>query len=382
MIMRLIMIVIDWIFIAAIFFSVYSYTVFPVFLNIMGRLFRSPWNKGDCSPMVTIIISAYNEEKDIEAKVRNSLLLDYPKDRLEIIVSSDGSSDRTNKIVAGIKDKRLILKAFTGRLGKTACLNKVLTDIKGEIVVFTDANSMFAPDMLKHLVKNFYDPSIGSVSGWTKYCNADSGDETTGLYAKLEKKTKLGESMVSSCVGADGAIFAIRKELYVPLGANDINDFIIPLNIIKQGKRVILDENVFCVEETTRGIKNIYSRQVRITTRTAWAIGRNIGLLNVFRYGSFSFFLLSHKVLRLLTPFFLLAAFILNIFVLQRSSFYVITLAGQLLFWLTGLSALFGIGKGSLASICKYFLITFTAQFVGCLRMAIGIEDIMWTPKR
>ena len=376
------MIVIDWIFITALFFSVYSYTVFPVFLSILGRLFRHPWNKGDDSPMVTIIISAYNEEKDIEEKVRNSLLLDYPEDRLEIIVSSDGSSDRTNEIVAGIKDKRLILSAFTGRLGKTACLNKVLTDIKGEIVVFTDANSMFASDMLKHLVKNFYDPNIGSVSGWTKYCNPDSGEETTGLYAKLEKKTKLDESMISSCVGADGAIFAIRKELYVPLGANDINDFIIPLNVIKQGKRVILDENIYCVEETTRGIKNIYSRQVRITTRTAWAIRRNIGLLNVFRYGIFSFFLFSHKVLRLLTPFFLLGTFVLNIFILQRSSLYVVTLAWQLLFWVTGLLALSGIGKGSFVSICKYFLITFAAQFVGCLRMVIGIEDIMWTPKR
>ena len=183
-------------------------------------------------------------------------------------------------------------------------------------------------------------------------------------------------------MGADGAIFAIRKDLYVPLGANDINDFIIPLNIIKQGKRVVLDENIFCVEETTRGIKNIYSRQVRITTRTAWAIRRNLVLLNIFKYGSFSFFLLSHKVLRLLTPFFLLSAFILNLFILQNSYLYVVTLTGQLLFWLTGLLALSGVVKGGLTSICKYFLITFAAQFVGCIRMAFGIEDIMWTPKR
>lgn len=373
---------IELIFLAALFFSVYSYTIFPVFLSMLRKLFRRSWNKGDYSPTVAIIISAYNEEKNIEEKVRNSLLLDYPEDKLEIVVSSDGSNDRTNEIVGKVKDKRLTLMAFADRLGKTACLNKVIPAIKGEIVIFTDANSMFASDMLKHLVKNFYDPTIGAVSGWTKYCNPDSGEETTGLYAKLEKKTKLDESIISSCVGADGAIFAIRKELYVPLGANDINDFIIPLNIIKQGKRVILDENIFCIEETTKGIKNIFSRQVRITTRTAWAIYRNIGLLNVFKYGSFSFFLLSHKVLRLLTPFFLLTAFVLNIFILSRSPLYMVTLAGQSLFWLTGLMALSGIGKGGIVSICKYFLITFAAQFVGCLRMAAGIEDIMWTPQR
>ncbi len=366
----------------SLFFSFYSYIFFPVFLRILAKVVRNPWDKADCSPMVTIIISAYNEEKDIKEKVRNSLLLDYPEDKLEIVVSSDGSSDRTNEIVAGIKDNRLILRSFSDRLGKTACLNKVIPNIKGEIAVFTDANSMFAPDMLQHLVKNFYDPAIGAVSGWTKYCNPDSGEETTGLYAKLEKKTKLDESKVSSCVGADGAIFAIRKELYIPLGANDINDFIIPLNVIKQCKRVVLDENIYCIEETTKGIKNIYNRQVRITTRTAWAIRRNIDLLNIFKYGSFSYFLFSHKVLRLLTPLFLLTAFILNIFILNESPIFIATLIGQLLFWLAGLIGLSGIGKGSLISICKYFLITFAAQFVGCIRMAVGIEDIMWTPKR
>ena len=166
----------------------------------------------------------------------------------------------------------------------------MLTDVKGEIVVFTDANSIFSPDMLKNLVINFNDSNIGAVTGWTKYFNHDSGEKTTSLYAKLEKKIKLDESMVSSCVGADGAIFAIRKELYVPLGDNDINDFIIPLNVIRQEKRVILDENVYCFEEATKGIKDIFSRQVRITTRTAWAIRRNISLLNVFKYGSFFIF--------------------------------------------------------------------------------------------
>lgn len=376
------MTIIESVFIVVFFLSIYSYTVYPISLSIVGKLFGSTWNKDEHFPLATIIISAFNEEKCIEEKVRNSLLLDYPEDKLEVIVSSDGSSDRTNEIVAGIKDKRLILRAFAGRLGKTACLNKVIPDSKGEIIVFTDANSKFAPDMLKDLVKNFYDSNIGAVSGWTKYYAADSGEETTGFYAKFEKKTKLNESALASCVGADGAIFAIRKALYIPLEVSDINDFIIPLNVIKQGKRVVLDENIFCVEESTKGIKDIFGRQVRITTRTAWAIRRNISMLNIFKYGYFSLFLLSHKVLRLLTPFFLLITFLLNIYIVEKSHYYAITLALQLLFWLTGLFALTGNNKGHLVSIFKYFLITFTAQFVGCIRMLMGIEDIMWTPKR
>lgn len=332
--------------------------------------------------MVSIIISAYNEEKDIEEKIQNSFSLNYPQDKVEIIVSSDGSTDRTNTIVTSIQDKRLQLKAFAKRLGKTACLNKVIAEVKGEIVVFTDANSMFEPEMLTHLVKNFQDTRVGCVTGWTKYYDSQSGEETTGIYAKLERTIKQAESLISSCVGADGAIFAIRKELYTPLGTNDINDLIIPLNVVKQGKRVVLDENIFCSEETTKGVKNIFSRQVRITTRTAWALWRNISLLNVFKYRSFSLLLLSHKILRLLTPFFLVAAFFLNLLLLFESPIYQVTILGQLFFWLMGVFALAGVGKGRIASICKYFLITFAAQFIGCLRMIRGIEDITWTPKR
>ena len=376
------MITVEFIFIGALFLSVYSYVIFPAMLMGMCKLFPAPWTEGQTFPMVTLIISAYNEEKNIQEKVRNALLLDYPEDRLEIIVSSDGSNDRTNEIVAGITDRRLVLKAFKGRHGKTDCLNRVIPHAKGEIVLFTDANAMFPPEMLGNLVKNFYDTAVGAVTGWTHYFHPDSGEETTGFYAKFEKIIKCKESLISSCVGADGAIFAIRKELYIPLGANDINDFIIPLNIIRQGKRVVLDASVFCTEEATEGAKNIFNRQVRITTRTAWALRRHIDLINGFKYGSFSFFLVSHKVLRLLTPFFLLTALVLNLFVLKISFFYVVSLAGLLICLFTGMAALAGVGMGKGGSICKYLLITFAAQFIGCWRMLMGIEDILWTPKR
>jgi cellulose synthase/poly-beta-1,6-N-acetylglucosamine synthase-like glycosyltransferase len=370
------------IFFISLFLSVYSYIIYPVLIYLLSKVFRQVWRRRNCYPSVTLIISAYNEEKDIAAKIHNSLQLRYPEDRLEIIVSSDGSTDKTNDIVAAIPDKRLILRDFRERLGKTACLNKVVPEAHGEIILFTDANSIFAQDTLQQIVKNFYDQSIGGVTGWTKYHNVESGEETTGIYARLEKKTKLDESLISSCVGADGAVFAIRKELYVPLRADDINDFIIPLNVIKQAKRVVLDPAVFCVEEETKGIKNIFKRQVRITTRTAWALRRNLRLLNFVRYGSFSFFLLSHKILRLATPFFLLAAFTLNLSLLNESLYYMVFPVSLLLFLSLALASAVGIAEGRIASICKYFVITLAAHFLGCLRMLSGIEDIMWTPKR
>jgi cellulose synthase/poly-beta-1,6-N-acetylglucosamine synthase-like glycosyltransferase len=369
-------------FIISLFLSIYSYAVYPALLFAGATVFQTPWKREKSIPAVSIIVSAYNEEKDIGDKIRNALQLDYPEKQLEIIVSSDGSTDRTNEIVTGIRDSRLVLRTFEDRQGKTACLNKVIPKAKGDIILFTDANSMFEKDMLQNLVQNFADPGVGAVTGWTKYRNPDSGEETTGLYARFEQKTKLHESMISSCVGADGAIFAIRKELYRPLGTNDINDFIIPLNIVKQAKRVILDPAVFCYEETTKGLQNIFKRQVRITTRTAWALRRNAELLNFFRYGSFSFFLLSHKMIRLLTPFFLLAALTANILIYDKSLLYTLTLWGQLLFFFAGIASLSGLIRGGVFSICKYFIITFSAQFIGCLRMAAGIEDVMWTPKR
>lgn len=368
-------------FLILLFLSVYSYLFYPLFLSFLSIVAKDPWDKEDIRPTVSIIISAYNEEAVIEEKVRNALSLDYTDKLLEIIVSSDGSTDRTNEIVSVIKDSRLVLRVFE-RIGKTACLNKVVPSAKGHIILFTDANSMFPSDLLIKMVKNFNSSKVGLVTGSTKYRSSEGGRATTSIYSRLEQMTKFRESLVSSCVGADGAIFAIRKYLYQPLEDHDINDFIIPLNVIKQGKRVVLDPDVFCIEDQSKGAKQAYRRQVRITTRTLWAIRRNIEFINIFNYGFFSFFLFSHKVLRLSVPFFFLGAFLSNIFIIDESIFYIFTLFGFISFILLGLLNLAGLLNGKIASICKYFLITFSAQLIGCLRMIIGIKDTTWTPQR
>lgn len=362
--------------------SIYPYAVYPLLLWIFSHLFADPWRRTPGSPLrVSMIISAYNEEKVIRDKVENALALDYPEEMLEVIVSSDGSTDDTNAIVSRFEDPRLVLQKFE-RLGKTACLNRVVPKAKGEVILFTDANSMFPSDILHNITANFADPGVGLVTGWTKYVKAGGNDDVTGLYGRLEKNSKYRESLVSSCVGADGAVFAIRKSLYRPLDAGDINDFIIPLRVIEQNKRVVLDPEVFCREEPVDGDENAYRRQVRITTRTLWAIRRNLGFLNFKKYGFFSFFLLSHKILRLAVPFFLIAAFAANVALLGQAWFYNVVFGGFLVFFgAAGLSFL-GILSSGIASVCKYFLITFSAQFMGWLRMATGITDSTWTPKR
>lgn len=372
----------ETLFLILLFLSLYSYLIYPGVLFILSKVTKNLWTQEDIRPMVSIIISVYNEETFIDEKIRNALALDYPKELLEIVISSDGSTDRTNEIVSGIEDSRLVLRAFSKRSGKTACLNRVIRQTKGDIVVFTDANSIYPPDLLVKVIRNFASPDVGLVTGWTKYRNLEGGNETTGIYSKFETWAKYWESLISSCVGADGAIFAIRKSLYRTLEKYDINDFVIPLHVIKQGKRVVMDLEVFCFEKPLKDIKKEYRRQVRITTRTLGAIRHNMEFINPLRFFSFSFFLISHKVVRFLFPFFLIGTFVINFFILKESFFYILTLSGQILFLVVGLIGILGLYEGRLTGFIKFFLITTSAQLVGWFRMLFGVSDTMWTPQR
>ena len=183
-------------------------------------------------------------------------------------------------------------------------------------------------------------------------------------------------------MGADGAVFAVRKSLYRPLQEDDINDFVIPLSVVGQGKRVILDPDVYCVEETSKGMSKEYKRQVRITTRTLNAIRKNREFLNPFRYGIFSFFLLSHKVCRFLVPFFLIGAFLTNLLLLKQSAWYGLTLSAIVI---TPFAA-FVAGRIGLRSrildVANLFFVTAFAQLIGWSRMLLGVKDTTWTPQR
>ena len=369
-------------FFSLLFLSGYSYSVYPVIVFSLSRLFGNPWNTKEIMPAVSIIISVYNEERLIEEKIRNALSLEYPKGLLEIIVSSDGSDDRTNEIVSGHKDSGIILYAFTERCGKTECLNRVVPLAKGEIIFFTDSNSVFPPDTVATMVRNFWDGQVGLVTGWTKYGQLRGGEGTTGVYTRLETVTKFWESLISSCVGADGAIFAMRKCLYKPLFNEDINDFVIPLHVISQNHRVVLDPKVFCLEEPAESPQKEFQRQVRMTNRTLSAIRRNPKFLNPFQPHFFGFFLLSHKVLRFLVPFFLLGTFLTNLLILGLSPFYVIFLAAQIFTIVFVLAALIFRIEGRLLHFCKIFFIILSAQIVGWKRMISGQSDVIWTPQR
>jgi cellulose synthase/poly-beta-1,6-N-acetylglucosamine synthase-like glycosyltransferase len=334
------MIILFWF---SVFFIFYAYPGYPLLLGMISRLkgentgLRKNGQQQDKWQKVSLLISVYNEEAVIEQKIVNSLLLDYPKDLLEIIVISDGSTDKTREIVERYAGKGIILRHYEGRIGKTACLNMTVPLATGEIIVFSDANSEYDRNSLREMMKRFEDPKIGFVTGWTKYIAGkdEEGAGSLGMYARLELLTKTYESMIGSCVGADGAIFAISKELYSPLQAYDINDFVIPLSIVRQGFRGVLEEKAFCRETAAGSAKGEFHRQVRITNRTIRAIVNNRTLLNPWKFGIFSFELLSHKLCRFLVPLFLIILFTGGLLLSSRNTFYLTIFIGQIVFYLS-----------------------------------------------
>ncbi|GAX62954.1 glycosyltransferases [Candidatus Scalindua japonica] len=366
---------------------IYPYVGYIVLLWTIS-LFVSKINRESTAlvlPKVTLLISAYNEEFVIKDKILNSLSLDYPKDLIEIVVVSDGSDDGTGSIVEQYEDQGVMLRHFEGRIGKTACLNKAVVLSKGEIVVFSDANSNYDKDAIKNLVRHFCDQKIGFVTGTTKYVtNSDENAiESVGLYSRIEKFTKMLESRIGSCVGADGAIFAVRKSLYQPLKDYDINDFVIPLSVVKQNHRGILESSAFCIEKTASDIRGEFSRQIRITNRTIRAIFNNASLLNPFCCGFFSLELLSHKVCKFLVPFFMLIMFFTNMMLISQGSLYVAVFIAQICFYLIAIinhSLHFLPVLSKLASASYTFTTVNLAILLGWVQYLKGETYTTWSP--
>lgn len=372
----------EQLFFVLLFLTAYPYIIFPLFVFTWAKLTGKDWEQNEIRPKVSMIIAVYNEERVISEKIDNTLSQYYPGNLLEILIVSDGSTDMTNEIVSSYKDPRIVFKPFAERKGKTSCLNLAVLEAKGDVLVFTDANSMFPPDALVKMVRNFANEQIGLVTGWTKYRNAGENAESVGLYSRFEMVTKHAESLISSCVGADGAIFALRKDLYQPLNDYDINDFVIPLKVIGQNKRVVLDPEVYCIEQPGDDESKEFRRQVRITNRTLGALWRNVHFFDPIKYGSFTFFLISHKVTRFMLPFFSIALIIITLLIVERSLFYCLVLIAQLALIAIGIGYKYKVINGRMPKLCSFLLMTIAAQFIGWIRWSLGKSDTIWKPER
>jgi len=383
------MVILFW---ASLLLVFYAYAGYPMLLWVIARFKQQGKQEGPAeqdvySPAVTLVISAYNEEAVIEQKILNSLALNYPRNLLEIVVVSDGSRDRTDEIVDRYAWLRVFLKRFEGRIGKTACLNRTLPFVSGEIVVFSDANSQYDRNAVRVLVRHFIDPTVGFVTGSTRYIqDGESGmADSIGIYTRIEQITKRLESGLSSCVGADGALFAVRRSLIPELRSVDINDLVIPLNIVKGGLRGVFEHRAFCVERTSPVPGGEFGRQVRITSRTIRALVHYWELFNPIRFGMFSFQLFSHKVCKLIVPFLLLFLLGSNAMLLARGPVYAVIFSAQIVLYLLSLqdrTGARGLGLQRLVPMIHAFVTVNAAILQGWLKYLQGETYTVWKTAR
>jgi len=372
------------IFFIASFLVLYTYFLYPAILFLTGKIVprRKRNTRPDYLPKVSLLIAAYNEEKVIREKVENSLNIDYPREKIEIIVASDGSDDRTNEIVSSYREKGVKLFAYKSRRGKMELINKSIPKTEGKIVVLSDANTMYQPQTIKELVKHFPDPQIGCVCGELKLHSP--GGNSTGdgeeLYWRYETFLKRFEGARGALLGANGGIYAIRRELFEPLPAEVIiDDFVIPMKIAAKGYQVIFEPRAIASEETCGNIRDEFTRRVRIGAGNFQAIGLTSRLLNPFR-GFIAFAYWSHKIIRWFVPFLLIIMFSLNIFLL-RYPFYLLIFILQGVFYLSAATGFITerIGlKKNIFYIPLYFVAMNASFLLGFFRFVTGKQKVTW----
>jgi biofilm PGA synthesis N-glycosyltransferase PgaC len=316
----------------------YCYIGYPLILFLaekFGRRARPARQAGDY-PTVCLLISAFNEEKVLRKKIENSLSLDYPKGKLSILVASDGSTDRTVSIARDYDDLGVELFHRPVRSGKSAVLNEALKKVRSDIVVFTDANSMFAEDSLKRLVKHFDDPKIGCVVGKLRYVDgrSTSVSKGEGLYWRYEGMLSVLESSLGSVLVANGSIFAIRRELHPELYPEVANDFQIPIEIGAKGHHVVYEPEAVAFEHSTIFWQEEFQRKVRIIVRGLAGFSKLRGKIRGFRRFQF----VSHKLLRWAIGPLMFLVLASNVVLARASVFYTLTLTAQLFLYLAALN--------------------------------------------
>lgn len=360
--------------------------LFPVSIAVLGGLGRRGFQARDIEPTVSVLIAAYEEEEGIRAKIRNTLDQHYPADRLQVVVVDDGSDDDTVGEVRAIDDPRVVLVQQEERQGKSAALNRGFPHCTGEIVLFTDANAELEPAALARLVRPFADPAVGGVCG-NQLNRRGTGALAAGevLYWEYDKFLKRMESRTGSIVGADGSLYAIRREHFepVPRGAGD--DYFISSGVISHGARLVFEESARSVESPLEATGDQFRRRVRITSRALRSLYLRRRLLNPFRYGIYSYVVAGHKILRrVASPVILLLLPATMWAAAESGGFFVLALGLQLaVYAAAGLGHLSGKRRGTkVLSVPYYFVLGIVATSVGIVRFIRGERRTVWEPIR
>ena len=374
---------IETIFWLAIILVIYAYFGYPVILGVWDKYHRIPKHEAvrDDYPSVAVLIPAHNEQSVIKKKVENTMSLDYPRERLKLVIVSDGSTDDTAKIVQQLAEEYNIeFIEVKQRKGKANALNVGLEVIDAEIVVFSDSSIILDKHALKEVIRQFSDPNIGCISGEDHI----SGGGGEGLYGKYELSLRNQESRVGSIVGASGSFYAQRREICQPFLEGMAPDFLSVLNTVEQGYRAVSEPRAFGIMSATKSTQGEFTRKIRTLLRGMTTLWYKRKLMNPFRYGSFAYILLSHKLVRWLVPLFLLLAFLTNLLLLD-SIIYSSVFVLQVIFYLFAYLAwkgIFKIGEKIYGKIPLYFCSANLAIVYGWVQFISGARQEIWEPTK
>jgi glycosyltransferase involved in cell wall biosynthesis len=363
----------------------YVYVGYPLLLFLVSRVVNRKVAKSPITPTVTMVIAAYNEEAAIAKKLDNSLALDYPPDRLDILVASDGSKDGTNRIVREYEARhpgRVTLLDLP-RGGKTVGQNRAADVARGEILVFSDATTMYDPQAVRAMVANYADPSVGSVGGDVRYVREGEEASAKGrqMYWNYEASIRRWESRIFTVIGATGCIYSMRKCLYTHLDPAAISDFVQPARALLKGYRSVVEDDATCYEVAeSKQMGDELQRRARVVNRGIRGVGFMREALNPFAHPFLLFQLFSHRLLRWSIPFLLIGAFVANVFLLD-AWFYQLTFAAQLVFYGGALAALvldrFGVRPRGLF-VPLYFCLVNLAPLIAVWSLLKGEKKIVW----
>lgn len=365
----------------AVIFIVYAYAGYPLLLLALSCCRHRQVKKGNISPTVSFIITAYNEENRIREKIENSLALNYPRDRLELIVASDCSTDQTDGIVQSFRTHGVRLVRAAQRHGKEAAQKLGVEAASGEILVFSDVATILPPEAISNIVKNFYDPTVGCVSSVDKIIDAQGNISGEGAYVRYEMLLRSLETEANTLVGLSGSFFAARREVCRNWRAELQSDFNTLLNAVQAGLRGVSDPESVGFYKTIADESKEYERKVRTVLRGIAVFMKSLPMLNPFRHGLFSWQLLSHKLCRWLVPGALIVAFVSNLFLLSHSPWYRFIFVLQLCFYVVAAGGIkVNLFSRTFLKLPAFFVVVNLSILTAWFRYLRGERLVTWKP--
>jgi cellulose synthase/poly-beta-1,6-N-acetylglucosamine synthase-like glycosyltransferase len=364
---------------------VYTLALFPAIVFLRSLLFPMQYRRGNATPKVSVLIAAYNEAEVITDKIANVLDQAYPSEQIEVIVASDGSDDATNELVRAVGAPNVRLLALP-RQGKNTTLNAAAAVATGEILVFTDADTMFAPDVLRRLTAPFADPSVGGVGGDYSYRKGQGNGNEERTYWKLDRALKALQSRAGNMTSATGQIYALRRELFTPIPVGVTDDFYASTCAISAGKRLVFEPQARAEGPIAETAGQEFRRKVRVMTAGFKGVWMVRHLLNPFRYGFYALQLFSHKVLRRLMAVPMLLAALSAPFLWRRGWIYKLATLAQI--GLHGLALAGYLLQGSPLGRKKPFSVPFffdmvnLAAVVALINLLRGKRADVWVTQR